>query len=85
MVQYLKERWNEVKYEAGAEVVLCGRNPVVARVAAVFTVLRFEFCRIVVCRVVDHKWVDESYGGPDSGCMAGHCERCGYGFHHQLY
>jgi hypothetical protein len=29
--------------------------------------------------------VDDGYGGPDSGCMAGHCPRCGYSFHHTLY
>ena len=38
-----------------------------------------------ICKHFDHDWVDESYGGPDSGCMAGYCKRCGYGFHHTLY
>jgi hypothetical protein len=38
-----------------------------------------------ICKHFDHDWVDESYGGPDSGCMAGHCNRCGYSFHHTLY
>lgn len=37
------------------------------------------------CERHGHEWVDESYGGPDSGCMAGHCTRCGYAFHHTLY
>lgn len=39
----------------------------------------------LVCKYKGHDWVDESYGGPDTGCMAGHCKRCGYGFHHTLY
>lgn len=39
----------------------------------------------VVCRVFHHDWVDDSYGGPDSGCMAAHCRRCGYSFHTTLY
>jgi hypothetical protein len=30
-------------------------------------------------------WVDESYGGPESGCMGGHCDRCGHSFHTTLY
>jgi uncharacterized protein (DUF2267 family) len=30
-------------------------------------------------------WVDDSYGNPESGCMAGHCDRCGHSFHVQLY
>ena len=28
---------------------------------------------------------DESYGGPDSGCMAGTCHDCGYSYRHRLY
>ncbi len=37
------------------------------------------------CRFKGHDWVDDSYGGPESGCMAGHCERCGCSFHTILY
>lgn len=37
------------------------------------------------CEKKGHKWVDDSYGGPESGAMAAHCTRCGYSFHHQLY
>lgn len=33
----------------------------------------------------DHDWVDDSYGGPDSGCVSGFCKNCGYSVHHQLY
>lgn len=29
--------------------------------------------------------VDDGYGGPESGRMAGHCPRCGFSFHHTLY
>lgn len=43
------------------------------------------YLMILICKLIDHKWVDDSYGNPDSGCMAAHCERCGWGFHHQLY
>lgn len=31
------------------------------------------------------RWVDESYGGPDSGGDGGHCKDCGFGFWHQYY
>lgn len=41
--------------------------------------------RTYVCNFSSHRWIDDSYGGPDSGCMAGHCERCGHSFHTQLY
>lgn len=37
------------------------------------------------CKKRGHAWVDESYGGPDSGCMAGYCTRCGNSFHTRLY
>ena len=40
---------------------------------------------VVTCRIKGHEWVDDSYGGPESGAMSGHCERCGHSFHHQLY
>lgn len=33
----------------------------------------------------NHDWEDDSYGGPESGCMAAHCNRCGFSFHEQLY
>lgn len=39
----------------------------------------------LVCKLKGHVWEDDSYGGPESGCMAGHCTRCGHSFHHQLY
>ncbi len=29
--------------------------------------------------------VDDSYGGPESGCVAAHCTRCGYSFRHIMY
>lgn len=47
-----------------------------------------ELMHVVGTRVCDktgHKIVDESYGNPDSGCMAGYCRRCGYSFHVTLY
>jgi hypothetical protein len=42
-------------------------------------------CTLLVCRLFDHDWEDDSYGGPDSGCMAMHCKRCGFSWHHTLY
>lgn len=41
--------------------------------------------RRIACDLTDHKWVDTSEAGPDSGDMSGYCTRCGYSFHHQLY
>jgi hypothetical protein len=41
--------------------------------------------RALHCEFSGHAWVDDSYGGPDSGCMAAHCKRCGWSFHHTLY
>jgi hypothetical protein len=45
----------------------------------------FHVLRVAWCAAFGHTIVDESYGGPDSGCMAGSCSRCGWGFHTQLY
>lgn len=39
-----------------------------------------------VCKVRGHAMVCEDWAGPESGGMAGHCERCGgNGYHHVLY
>ena len=29
--------------------------------------------------------VNDGYGGPDSGCDAGHCPDCGFEFFHRMY
>jgi hypothetical protein len=41
--------------------------------------------RAQICKYYGHKWVDESYGGPESGCISFWCERCYIGTHTQLY
>lgn len=38
-----------------------------------------------VCKVRGHAWVDNGYGGPESGCIDMHCTRCGHGYHVTLY
>lgn len=60
-----------------------------------FQFIRFVYCCVrcffhehvtqFVCHRYGHDWIDESYGGPDSGCMAGECKRCGESFHTTLY
>ncbi len=37
------------------------------------------------CKLHGHDWEDDSWAGPDSGGMAGHCKRCGFSFEHTLY
>lgn len=44
-----------------------------------------EFVSSIYCRVYGHDVEDDSHGGPESGCMAGHCNRCGWSFHETLY
>lgn len=39
----------------------------------------------IPCWALGHDIVDQSYGGPDSGCMAGYCKRCGFAYHTSLY
>ena len=45
----------------------------------------FMVFRFWLCGKFGHKWVDESYGGPESGYMAATCSRCGESYHHRLY
>lgn len=37
------------------------------------------------CAILSHNFRDDSYGGPEGGCIELTCTRCGYGFHHTLY
>jgi len=37
------------------------------------------------CAKVGHKLEDNSYGGPETGCVSLHCNRCGYSYHVTLY
>jgi len=39
----------------------------------------------IVCQTKGHDWEDTSFGGPDRGWESGHCNRCGWGFHHTMY
>lgn len=39
----------------------------------------------LVCAVKDHDWESDDWGGPESGGMAAHCKRCGFGFRHTMY
>lgn len=50
-----------------------------------FAASEFEVQSAFTCPDGKHDWEDDSYGGPESGCMAGHCKRCGFSFHEQLY
>lgn len=40
---------------------------------------------IAWCETFGHNYIDDSYGGPESGYVDVHCSRCGHGWHHQLY
>ena len=48
-----------------------------ARASALLGSARFVGCA-VVCAVVGHKWQDNGYAGPDSGCIDIGCARCGW-------
>lgn len=37
------------------------------------------------CATEGHRIVDNSYGGPDSGCIDLECRRCGWSHHVTLY
>jgi hypothetical protein len=37
------------------------------------------------CKALGHNIVDNSYGGPDSGCVDVYCTRCGFSHHVTLY
>ena len=44
------------------------------------------FFRAVPCILSkSHKWVDHSYGGPETGCISLTCSRCGEEVYERLY
>lgn len=45
----------------------------------------FQKYNVKLCNAQGHNLKDESYGGPESGCMAGYCTRCGWSFKTILY
>lgn len=50
-----------------------------------FDIAGWFWVKVAKCDHPSRYWVDEGYGGPETGCMAGHCEMCGWGFHETLY
>ena len=56
-----------------------------ARYFLAFWAFLRQMVLVTICTHKGHDWVDESYGGPESGAMDMYCDRCGYHFHHQLY
>ena len=47
--------------------------------------IRARLLEATVCRIKGHDWEDTSYGGPNRGYESGHCNRCGWSFHHTMY
>ena len=90
MKKHLKEIIEDAKMNAGYEICCMGdKTPEKLLLAinvfwSIYWSIRISILS-KVCKRKGHDWLDESYGGPDSGCMAGTCQRCGYSFHHQLY
>jgi hypothetical protein len=78
MLKRIREEWEY--YSFGCSMTDERRSVV----AFAYYLLR-DWTMSLVCRWKGHDWGDESYGEPDSGCMAATCKRCGYSFHTQLY
>ena len=47
--------------------------------------LFYEQIRRIICVIMGHKIVDDSYAGPESGDVSLYCERCGWHWSHILY
>lgn len=60
------------------DIGLCLMGLWVEYVTTPYWIIRQHFCK-------HPHWVDESYGGPDSGCIAGYCPDCGHSFHVTMY
>lgn len=71
-------------FDVGYLTVVEGWDAASARATVLFSDLLGRYLRRR-CQLMGHRWVDDSYGGPNGGCMAGHCRRCGDSFYTTLY
>lgn len=63
--------WSEVQYRSRLFTIT-------------LTTIQMIF-NLTICHFKGHALMDDSYGGPDSGCIDLTCTRCGYNFHQTLY
>ena len=46
----------------------------------------FQFyLKLIKCIIVGHNIICTDEGGPEGGSISGHCDCCGYSYHHRLY
>ena len=74
----IRARWEDHKYA-------CGYDHSKPSVLGFLYHEGEQLVRELVCKVNGHKWIDDSYAGPESGSMDMYCERCGLDFHQILY
>lgn len=86
MLERFKTWWvhqtDDWRWYRGASILVEHRQPTIAcyiagRLREIYTGL--------ICKIRGHDLVDESSAGPDSGCVAYHCKRCGWGWCKVLY
>lgn len=85
VIEWYQREMDTLKYVVYGEVVGNERSLLAAWLLTIWGSIVWSWNFRVVCAWRGHDWMDDSYGGPESGCMAAHCERCGFGFHTTLY
>ena len=83
-MKWFKELVEVIEFGAGYYGACEGEPLWKARLLSARDVLH-QAVASVVCHFGAHQIEDDSYAGPESGCMAGHCTRCGWSFHETLY
>jgi hypothetical protein len=73
-----------IQQDIGYMVACEGYSIPAARRAAIRAHIGWAFSALR-CLLTDHKLQDNSYGGPDSGCIDLNCRRCGRNYHTALY
>ena len=94
-IQEIKEQYGHHCYfcsigatcqeEEDAGVVVCKPLPFVLFAIKFIIQDMYNLMISKVCDIKGHKLVDESYGGPESGCMDHSCNRCGQSWSVTLY
>lgn len=90
MIKYLKQYLQDVErgaYYARTDNVgnIFDKYVILIILANILWRLPVLQVKRTICLFFDHKLIDTSSGGPESGQISGHCERCNYSYHQTLY
>lgn len=91
----MKQFWNQIQCDAQMEMWMATSNQneyrvwgddiyLIVLLKVIISMVYQVFLRMD-CKFTGHSIVDDSYGGPESGCIDLSCEHCGENWFTRLY